>query len=91
MRSYWTAQGTVSSLLGYNTMKDSIKNVYMCVYICVCVYIIIYMYICDWVTLLYSKYWRNVVNQLYFNKKILKNMIWKREMITLLMSKSENT
>ena len=30
----------------------------------------------DWVTLLYSRNWHNVVNQLYFNKKIvIKKMI----------------
>ena len=32
----------------------------MCVCVCVCVY--------DWITLLYSKNWHNIVNQLYFNK-----------------------
>ena len=33
-------------------------------------YIYIYMY--DWVTLLYSKNWHSTINQLYFNKRILK-------------------
>ena len=28
-----------------------------------------YMYICDWITLLYSRNWHNILNQLYFNKK----------------------
>ena len=27
----------------------------------------VYMY--DWVTLLYSRNWHNIINQLYFNKK----------------------
>ena len=27
------------------------------------------MYTYDWVTLLYSRNWHNIVNQLYFNKK----------------------
>ena len=30
------------------------------------------MYIYEWDTLLYSRNWHNIVNQLYFNKKILK-------------------
>ena len=34
------------------------------VYIYMCVYV--YMYY-DWVTLLYSRNWHNIVNQLYFN------------------------
>ena len=28
------------------------------------------MYIHDWVNLLYRRNWHNIVNQLYFNKKI---------------------
>ena len=30
------------------------------------------MYVYDWVTLLYSRNWHNIVNQLYFNTKIKK-------------------
>ena len=37
------------------------------------IYIYIYIYIYDWVTLLYSRNWCNVVNQRYFNKKCFKN------------------
>ena len=29
--------------------------------------------VCDWVTLLYNRNWRNIVNQLYFNKTKQKN------------------
>ena len=38
------------------------KNV--CVCVCVCImYVYVYMY--DWVTLLYSRNWHNIVNPLY--------------------------
>ena len=56
------------------------KNAYTCIYIYMhmhthtymtkslwCMYMYIYMY--DWVTLLYSRNWHNIVNQLYFNLK----------------------
>ena len=38
---------------------------------------ILYMYTYDWVTLLYSRNWQNIVNQLYFNffKKNLKRKL----------------
>ena len=36
----------------------------MCTYMCVCVYVY------DRVTMLYSRDWYNIVNQLYFNKKV---------------------
>ena len=29
----------------------------------------IYIYVYDWITLLYSRNWHNIVNQLYSNKK----------------------
>ena len=54
MRSYYTAWGTIYSLLGQNMIEDEQKNVYICVY--------------DWVTLLYSRNSYNTVNQLYPNK-----------------------
>ena len=48
--------------------------VLVCVCVCVCVYIYIYIhthtYIYDWVTLLCSRNWNDIVNQLYSNKKI---------------------
>ena len=47
--------------------------VYMCmyVYICVymCIYMCIYMYMYDWVTLLCSRKWHNIVN---YNKELKK-------------------
>ena len=33
------------------------------------------MYMYDWVTLLYSRNWHNIVNQLYFNKKKKQNLL----------------
>ena len=49
LRSYCTAQGTISSLLRQTMMEKNIKkNVYMC----------------NWITLLYSRNWHNIVNQL---------------------------
>ena len=42
-------------------------NVYIYIYI----YVYIYVYMYDWVTLLYSRNWPNVENQLYTNKKKL--------------------
>ena len=29
------------------------------------------MYVYDWVTILYSRNWHNIVNQLYLNKKVI--------------------
>ena len=53
MRSYSTAQGTMSNLLGKNMTEESMKKKKKeCTY----------MY--DQVTLLYSRNWRNIVNQL---------------------------
>ena len=42
----------------------------MCVRVCVhiCTYIYVCMCIYDWVTLLFSRNWHNIVNQLYSNK-----------------------
>ena len=43
---------------------------YIYVYMYICIYdIYIYMYMYDWVPLLYSRNWHNIVNQVYFNKK----------------------
>ena len=44
MRSYCTAQGTISTLLGQHMMGDNVGKG-MCVCVCVCVYIYIYIYI----------------------------------------------
>ena len=51
MGLYCTAQGTVSSLLGWNMMESIMEKkecicayIYMCVYIYVCVHIYICMY-----------------------------------------------
>ena len=48
MRSYCKAQGTISNLLEQNMMEDNIER----------------EYIYDWVPFLYSRNWRNIVNQL---------------------------
>ena len=50
----------------------------VCVYMCVCVYIDIYIhiYIYIWVTLLYSRNWQNIVNQLHFNIKYPKSGLY---------------
>ena len=32
------------------------------------------LYVYNWVTLLYSRDWHNIVNQLYFNKKFFKEI-----------------
>ena len=53
MRSYCTAQGTRSNLLGQTMMGDNVRKG-MCIYN-------------DWVTLPYSRKWHNIVNQLYFD------------------------
>ena len=45
-------------------MEDNIRE---CIYIYIYTHIYIYMY--DWVTLLYSRNWHNIVNQLYLNLK----------------------
>ena len=70
---YCTAQGTISNLLGENMMEDSVRK-RMCIFTYICVYTYthmyiyihthIYMYMYDWVTLLYSRNWHNIVNQL---------------------------
>ena len=65
MRPYCTAQGTISSLLGETMMEDNMRKRICFIRISVCVFINVY----DWVTLLYSKNWHNIVNQPYFNKK----------------------
>ena len=50
-------------------------HMYICIYICMCVciwmyvYIHIYLYIYNWITLLCSRHYHIIVNQLYFNKK----------------------
>ena len=50
---------------GKKEKKMYIICVYMYIYICVCVCVCIY--ICIYVTLLYSKNWHYIINQLYFN------------------------
>ena len=55
MGYYCVAQGTISSVLGETLMEKNIEQ--EC----------IYMY--DWVTLLYSRNWHNIVKQLYVNFK----------------------
>lgn len=54
MRSNWTAQGPISSLLQKNMMEDSMRK--EC------------LYTFDWVTILYGRNWPQTANQLYFNK-----------------------
>ena len=36
------------------------------------IYIYIYIYIYDWATLLHSRNWHNIINQLYFIKNVKK-------------------
>ena len=43
------------------------------------IYIDLHVCVCDWVTLLYSRNWHNNVNQLYFNKKLIFNMLKKKD------------
>ena len=73
MRSY-LQQGTISSLQGETMMENNInRNIYLCTYID---WVNIYT-IYDWVTLLYSRKWHNIVTQLYFsiiNCKFFKNL-----------------
>ena len=38
MKSYCTAQGTKSNLLGQNIMEDFMRKIIVCVCVCVCVY-----------------------------------------------------
>ena len=49
-------QGTISDLLGYNMMEDNIRKRMYNVNI-------------NWVTLLYSRNWHDIVNQLQFLKR----------------------
>ena len=42
MRSCYTAQGTLSSHMRWNMMKENVRKR-------------MYLYVCDWVTLLYSR------------------------------------
>ena len=59
-------QGTLSSLLGQAMLENNIKErVYMFVYK------YIYVFLLYSVTLLYSRNWHNIVNQLYFKKHFL--------------------
>ena len=57
MRSYCIALGNTYNLSGHKMVEDSRKkrkNIYV-------------YHIYDWVTLLYSQDWHNIVNQLFFN------------------------
>ena len=54
MRSYCIAQGFISSLLGWAIMEDNMRK---------------RMYMYDWVTLLYSRNWHSILNQVCFNPK----------------------
>ena len=71
MRSYCTAQGT-TSMINHDGKEYKKKN--MCVCVCVCVYIYIckFIFIYIYITVLYSRNWYNVVNQLYSNKNFSK-------------------
>ena len=51
MRSCCIVQGTISSHLWWNLMEDNMRK-------------IMYVYMYDWVTLLCSRNWQNIVNQL---------------------------
>ena len=47
--------------------------IYICLSVCLSIYLSIYLpiysFIYLWVTLLYSRNWHNILNQLYFNNK----------------------
>ena len=49
MRSCCTAQGTISSHLGWNMMEENVRKR-------------MYVYMYDWVALRYSRNWQNTVN-----------------------------
>ena len=58
----YVAQGTISSHLWLDKMEDNEKkNIYIYIYD-------IYIYMHDWVTLLYSRNWQSIVNQLQWKK-----------------------
>ena len=62
MNKQW-GPGTISNFFWQNMIRDNLrKNIY------------IYIYTYDWVTLPYSRYWHNIVNQLYL-KIFLKEII----------------
>ena len=49
-------------------MENNVKkNVCVCIYVCVCVCVC--MYVCDWVTLLYSRNWHNIVKSTIIFKR----------------------
>ena len=74
MGSYCTAQNCVQSLgLEHDGKQYEKKCVYMYIYIHT--HILIY----GWVTSLYSRNLRNIVSQLYFNKKFIKNKEQKKQ------------
>ena len=52
--------------------KKRKRNV--CIYVCVCVCVCVYIYDCF--TLVYSRNWHKIVNQLYFNKKLKNYQIY---------------
>ena len=63
MRSYYIAQGIISSLFREDMMEGNIrKEIHTHTHTHTHTYIHIYMY--DWVTMLYSRNWHNTVNQL---------------------------
>ena len=47
-------------------------------YIYIYLYVCVFVCVCDWVTLLYSRNWHNIVNQLYFNNNNNKNTLKKK-------------
>ena len=48
--------------------------IYTHTHICIYTHTHTHIYTYDWVTMLYSRNWHNIVNQLYFNKEINKNI-----------------
>ena len=60
MRSYCTAQETMSNFLWYTMIEDNMRKG------CIRRY--------DWVTLLYIRNWHNIVNQIYFNYNKKRNV-----------------
>ena len=58
MRSYCTAQGTLSSLLGKNVMREGMRKR-------------MHILMHDWITLLYNRNWHNNVNKQYFKENKL--------------------
>ena len=64
-RKYPSTDEWIKKMCSYIYMEMILKKnvfIYIHTYICMCVCVCVYIY--DWVTLLYSRNWHNIVNQL---------------------------